>query len=47
MSDPMFKKVYESQKAFQRQSMNYHRISEQAYYNVRTEVYNVRTEVAQ
>jgi len=36
--DPMFKKVYESQRAFQAASVNYHKISEQAYYNVRTEV---------
>ena len=38
MSDPMFKKVYQSQQAFKEQSVNYHKISEQAYYNIRTQV---------
>jgi TRAP-type mannitol/chloroaromatic compound transport system substrate-binding protein len=35
-ADPMFKKVYESLKAFQAQSVSYHKISEQAYYNIRS-----------
>ena len=32
---PLFKKVYESQEAFKVDSMNYHKISEEAYYNIR------------
>ena len=33
--DPEFKKVYDSQKAFQEQAIKYHKISEQAYYRAR------------
>jgi TRAP-type mannitol/chloroaromatic compound transport system substrate-binding protein len=33
--DSGFKKVYESQKAFKEQAINYHKISEQAYYRAR------------
>lgn len=33
--DPQFKKVYESQKAFQQQVKNYHKITEEAYYQAR------------
>jgi TRAP-type mannitol/chloroaromatic compound transport system substrate-binding protein len=33
--DAGFKKVYESQKAFKEQAINYHKISEQAYYRAR------------
>ncbi len=38
LKDPLFRKVYESQQAFLAQSVNYHRISEQAYYNVRSKL---------
>ncbi|MDP1520777.1 TRAP transporter substrate-binding protein [Porticoccus litoralis] len=34
-SDPMFKKVYASQKAFKTEAMQYHKISEEAYYRAR------------
>ncbi len=34
-SDPMFKKVYASQKAFKAEAMQYHKISEEAYYRAR------------
>ncbi|MFT7299739.1 MAG: TRAP-type mannitol/chloroaromatic compound transport system substrate-binding protein [Porticoccus sp.] len=33
--DPGFKKVYDSQKAFKKQAIKYHKISEQAYYRAR------------
>lgn len=33
--DPMFKKIYESYKAFMIGAENYHKISEQVYYNLR------------
>ncbi len=34
-ADPQFKKVYESQNAFKTQAMQYHKISEEAYYRAR------------
>ncbi len=38
LQNPLFRKVYESQQAFLAQSVNYHRISEQAYYNIRSQL---------
>lgn len=34
-SDPMVKKVYDSQKAFQKGVMDYHKVSEEAFYHAR------------